>query len=260
MFQLLSRFLSVSPRHSSHQVSDWQMMQRFLSYWIPHRKWVFLGLAAIPFSVGATLLLPWLIISIVDDHLILGDFAGLVQIVIWMGIVIIAGYFTDSIYTFSLQKSGQLAIYEMRKDLYAHVLSLPRSFFDQYPVGVILTRITSDLEALGDSLAVGVLSIFTDLLKTTALLCMLLYFSWELTLVVLFILPPIYFISNFLRNYLRYYYDMTRESLAAATGFLQECLNGVQTVQLYAAEKRVQYEYEQKTQKIFLCAVTIQFF
>jgi ATP-binding cassette subfamily B protein len=242
------------------RVEDAQLFARFLTYWQPHWRWVLLGFAAIPFSVGATLMLPWLIISIVDDHLVTGDYDGFSALIWWAAATVLVGYISDATYTFALQKSGQLAIYAMRRDLYAHILSLPRSFFDKRPVGVILTRITSDLEALGESLAVGVLSIFTDILKTLALLSMLIYFSWKLTLVVLLILPLIYFISDALRRQLRHYYDLTREALADSTGYLQESLNGVKTVQLYAAERKVQKQYEAKTQKFLHAQARSNFF
>ena len=204
-----------------------------------------------PFSIGATLLLPWLIIRIIDDHVIPGDMDGLMQMVVLMGGAVTVGYFADSIYTFNLQKTGQLAISAMRSDLYAHILSMPRSFFDQRPIGVVLTRLTSDMEALNDSLAIGVLSIFTDFLKTIALLILLITLSWKLTLVVLLILLPIYLVSNFLRTRLRHYYNLTREALADATGYLQECLNGVKTIQLYASEVKVQKFFEEKTKHFF---------
>ncbi|MBT5795047.1 MAG: ABC transporter ATP-binding protein, partial [Deltaproteobacteria bacterium] len=150
------------------EVNDWELFQRFLVYVRPHWKSLALGLATVPFSVGATLLLPWLIIRIIDDHVIPGDLDGLFQMATIMALTVAVGYFSDSIYTFTLQKIGQLAISAMRSDLYAHILSMPRSFFDQRPIGVVLTRLTSDMEALNDSLAIGVLSIFTDFLKTIA--------------------------------------------------------------------------------------------
>ena len=232
-------------------VSDWQLFQRFLVYVRPHWKKVVLGAATVPFSIGATLLLPWFIIRIIDDHVVPGDLDGLFKMVALMTAAVAIGYFADSIYTFSLQRTGQQAISAMRSDLYAHILSMPRSFFDQSPIGVVLTRLTSDMEALNDSLAIGVLSLFTDFLKTIALLILLIALSWQLTLVVMLILPPIYFVSKFLRLRLRHYYDLTREALAHATGYLQECLNGVKTIQLYAAERKVQNQFETKTRHFF---------
>ena len=233
------------------EVTDWELFQRFLVYVRPHWKSLALGVSTVPFSVGATLLLPWFIIRIVDDHVIPGDLDGLFQMATFMALTVAVGYFSDSIYTFTLQKTGQLAISAMRSDLYTHILSMPRSFFDQRPIGVVLTRLTSDMEALNDSLAIGVLSIFTDFLKTIALLVLLITLSWKLTLVVLLILPPIYLVSNFLRTRLRHYYNLTREALAEATGYLQECLNGVKTIQLYASEAKVQKAFEEKTKHFF---------
>ena len=233
------------------EVTDWELFQRFLVYVRPHWKSLALGVCTVPFSVGATLLLPWFIIRIVDDHVIPGDLDGLFQMATFMALTVAVGYFSDSIYTFTLQKTGQLAISAMRSDLYTHILSMPRSFFDQRPIGVVLTRLTSDMEALNDSLAIGVLSIFTDFLKTIALLVLLITLSWKLTLVVLLILPPIYLVSNFLRTRLRHYYNLTREALAEATGYLQECLNGVKTIQLYASEAKVQKAFEEKTKHFF---------
>tara|TARA_B100001093_G_scaffold462276_1_gene477369 strand:- start:946 stop:2751 length:1806 start_codon:yes stop_codon:yes gene_type:complete len=249
----LIKFISVllSKKTSDTNFSknrDAQAISRFLSYWWPNWRWMILGFMAIPITVGATLVLPWLVIRIVDDHLMKDQFEGFSELVWASAGIILLGYVADAVYTFSLQKTGQIAIYELRKELYKHILSLPRIFFDQKPVGVILTRITTDLEALGESLAAGVLSVFTDLLKTIALLGVLIYFSWQLTLIILLVLPAIYIISNYLRAKLRLYYNLTREALALATGFLQECLNGVKTVQLYASERKVQKQYEVKTQ------------
>ncbi len=234
---------------------DWVLLLKFSSYAKPYWKWVLFSVLAIPFTVGTTMAFPWLIVKIVDDYIVPGNLEGLYLLIAILAGTVLTGYVADGVYSFSLQKAGQLSIASLREDLYAHTLQLPRSFYDHHPVGVLLSRLTSDTEALGESLAAGVVTIFTDIIKTIALFGLLLYFSWELTLVIVAILPPIYFLSNFLRNKLRYYYNRTRETLADSTGFLQECLNGIQTVQLYAAEKKVQHRYEEKTQ-LFLQAQT----
>lgn len=230
----------------SKDIRDWSLLTRFFTYVRPYWKWLVLSFVAIPFSVGATLMLPWLIIQIVDNYLTVKDVEGLYWNVFLMGGTLVVGYLADGIYTYSLQRTGQMAISGMRNDLYAHILQLPRTFYDHRPVGVLLTRLTTDMEALGESLAMGVLSILTDFIKTIALFIFLFYLSWELTLILLLVLPPIYWISNFLRRKLRYYYNLTREILAESTGFLQECLNGVKTVQLYAAEVKVSKRYKEK--------------
>ncbi|MEC8940503.1 MAG: ABC transporter ATP-binding protein, partial [SAR324 cluster bacterium] len=104
------------------EVTDWELFQRFLVYVRPHWKSLALGVCTVPFSVGATLLLPWFIIRIVDDHVIPGDLDGLFQMVTLMALTVAVGYFSDSIYTFNLQKKGQLAKSAKRSDLNAHIL------------------------------------------------------------------------------------------------------------------------------------------
>lgn len=232
-------------------MNDIQLLKRFSKYFLPHKKWIILSMAAIPFAIAATLLIPWLIVTIIDNYVMTADTSGFYLIIGGMGATVLMGYLADAIYTYSLQKVGQLSIMNLRTDLFEHSLKLPRSYYDKKPIGVTLSRITSDTESIGESMAVGVLAMFTDLLKTTALFIFLAYLSWKLTLLIVVILPPIYFIIGFLRKKLRTYFNRTRETLASATAFLQECLNGVKTVQLYAAEEKVLKRFDKKNKKFF---------
>ncbi len=196
-------------------------------------------------------MIPWLIVHVIDDYLIPGNLDGFLMLMGIFGGTVFLGYFADAVYTFSLQSAGQKAIAVMRQDLYEHALILPRTYFDQTPIGVTLSRLTSDTEAIGESLAVGVLSLFADLIKTAALITFLIYLNWRLTLVFAILLPLIFFIVTFLRKKLRYYYDSSRKSLAKATSFLQESLNGIKTIQLFASEKKVRQQFDQKNEDFF---------
>ena len=231
--------------------NDLQLLGRFFTYLRPYSRYVFAALMAIPFATGATLLVPWLIVTIVDDYITKFNQTGLMLMVGFFAGAVLLGYLADAVYTYTLQKAGQLAIANMRQDLFGHSLTLPRTYFDKHPIGITLSRLTSDTEAIGESLAIGVLSLFTDLIKTIALLAFLFYLSWKLALVILLLFPLVYFIVSILRKKLRYYFNLSRESLALATAFLQECLNGIKTIQLYAAEKKVLKQFEQKNRKFF---------
>ena len=221
----------------------------------PYRKWVVFSLVAVPFSIVGTLLNPWLLIKIVDNYLVAAEIKGLIFMVSLLAGTVAFNYIADAVYTYSLQRAGQLAIADMRKDLYHHSLTLPRKYYDNTPIGVTLSRLTSDGEAIGESVAVGVLSLITDIIKTVALFIFLLYLSWQLTLVIFCLLPPVYFLTNLLRNKLRIYYNESREGLADATAYLQECLNGIRTIQLYAAEMKVISRFKKKNKR-FLAAQT----
>jgi ATP-binding cassette subfamily B multidrug efflux pump len=132
--------------------------------------------------------------------------------------------------------------------MFNRVLHFPRRYFDKTPVGVTLTRLTSDLEAIHESLATGLLSMIRDLLITLALLIFLFTISWRLTLVVLLIAPPVYFVTQALRLRLRDAFVQSRVVLSQGTGYLQECLNGIKTVQLYSAEDKVLTKYKTYTE------------
>ncbi|MDT8445273.1 MAG: ABC transporter ATP-binding protein [bacterium] len=231
---------------ASVKLSDLGRLSFFFRYLKPYKGWVSLSLAAVPISVAATVAMPYLIVVIIDEYLSTQDLAGLKLMILFMGLSVFAGYLADGLYTYGLQRSGLKAIADLRADLFSHCLRLPRSFYDKNPVGKVLSRMTSDMEALGESLAAGVLNLIIDLVKTAVLFGFLFYLSWKLSLVVLGLLLPVYWVTNFLRKKLRQCYNESRESLAEATAYLAECLSGIKTVQLFAAEKRVLESFDNK--------------
>jgi ATP-binding cassette subfamily B protein len=230
---------------------DWLLIKRFISFLRPYRRDVGLGIALIPFSVLFSVLYPWMIMRIIDEQLVPGRFEGL-----WLWVAALLGillfnYIADAIYNYSLQKAAQKAILDLRRVMFSRVLDFPRSYFDKTPMGVTLTRLTSDLEAINDSFAQGFLSMIRDLLITLALLVFLASISWRLTLVLLLIGPLIYFITEKLRGLMRTSFLKSRQVLSQGTGYLQESLNGIKTVQLYNAEAEVQKNYQQYTRSFY---------
>jgi len=226
---------------------DWLLVKRFISFLRPYRRDVIKGIALIPFSVLFSVLYPWMIMRIIDEQLVPGRSEGL-----WLWVsallgILLANYIADAIYNYSLQKAAQKAILDLRRVMFSRVLDFPRSYFDKTPMGVTLTRLTSDLEAINDSFAQGFLSMIRDLLITLALLIFLASISWRLTLVLLLIGPLIYFITEKLRGLMRISFLKSRQVLSQGTGYLQESLNGIKTVQLYNAEAEVQKNYQQYT-------------
>jgi len=131
------------------------------------------------------------------------------------------------------------------------VLRLPRVFFDHHPVGAILTRLTTDTDSIGESLSVGMVGVLTDVLKITALLLFLFHIAGSLTLVLLAVLVPSFFLIRWVQIKLRAIYLSARAALAESTGFLQECLKGVKTLQLYTAEARAAERYAQKNHRYY---------
>jgi len=228
---------------------DWPLIKRFIGFLKPYRKEVLLGLGLIPFSVLFSVLYPWMIMRTIDEQLIPAKFDGLW---LWVGgllAVLVANYISDAIYNYSLQKAAQHAILDLRTVMFNRVLRFPRHYFDKTPMGVTLTRLTSDLEAINESFAQGFLNMMRDLLITVALLIFLATISWRLTLVLLLVGPLIYYITEKLRGLMRDAFIKSRQVLSDGTGYLQECLTGIKTVQLYRAEDEVQENYQHYTRE-----------
>jgi ATP-binding cassette subfamily B protein len=242
---------SSTKNNSKKAKFDWPLIKRFISFLTPYKKGVYLGIALIPFSVLFSVLYPWLIIRIIDDQLMSGKTENLW---LWGGallVVLVANYISDAIYNYSLQRAGQKAIMDLRRVIFDRVLHFPRNYFDKTPLGVTLTRLTSDLEAINDSFAQGFLNMIRDLLITVALIIFLAFISWRLTLLLLLIAPVIYYVTEKLRHLMRQAYIESRSVLSQGTGYLQECLNGIKTLQLYRAETQTQQHYQQYTQRFY---------
>ncbi len=235
--------------------SDLRLLEVFFKYLKPHKTWVIIALSAVPFTTGASVLIPFLLVHIVDEYIVVGNLSGLYLMSILFAGAVLLGYLADGAYSFSLQNAGQRSIADMRRALFEHTIRLPRSYFDTHPIGVTLSRLTSDMETMGESIAASVLALFTDFFKTVSLLCFLFYLSWKLTLLIILIFPVVYLVVTFIRKRLRHHFNLARKALAEATGYLQESLNGIKTVQLFVAENKVLERFKAKNRR-FLKAQT----
>ena len=231
-----------SPQPRDKKV-DWLVLGRFIGHFRPYRRQAALGLSLIPASVVMSILFPWMIIRIIDDQLVPGDLDGLLLWTVGLVAVLLGNFLADAAFNFSLQSAAQYALRDIRAEMFQRVLHFPRRYFDKTPMGVTLTRLTSDLEAISESFTQGLLSMVRDVLITLALLIFLLLISWKLTLVLLLVGPLIYYITEQLRKRLRKAYGQARAVLSQGTGYLQEGLTGMKTVQLYNAEEEVLERY-----------------
>ena len=223
---------------------DVHYLKHFLSFAKKYRASAILGITMLPLSVITSLLFPWLVIQVIDVHLVQENMNGLWLHIFYLVVVLVINYVVDATYSYSLRKTGQYTITDMRSALFARVLKLPRSYFDNTPTGVTLSRLTSDLETIGETFIQSIVGLVKDSINTIALLTMMSFINWKLTLIVLVVMPPVMYLTVHIRNRLRAMYRITRSTLARGIGFLQEALLGVKTVQLYRAEEQVERKYK----------------
>jgi ATP-binding cassette subfamily B multidrug efflux pump len=227
---------------------DLQHLKHFYHYAARYKSTAVIGLLMMPISVIANLLFPWLIIQVIDDHLTPDEYDGMILLIVFMVAVLIVNYIADAIYTYCLRLTGQKAVFDIRMALFERILKLPRTYYDKTPTGVTLSRLTSDLEVIGESFVLGVLNLVKDSINTLAVLIFMFFINWQLALLVLLVFPPVLMLTQYVRNRLREMYTITRSSLAKGAGFLQECLFGVKTVQLFGAEGEVESKYHAYTE------------
>ncbi|HZH73428.1 MAG TPA: ABC transporter ATP-binding protein [Mariniphaga sp.] len=223
---------------------DWELFQKFARYFRPHKKWFFLSIASIPITTAAGILFLWLVRDIVDNYIVPGNVEGLIMQTLLLAGTLIMNILFDGFYSYSFSKAGGMAIVDLRKKMFGKSLRFPLSYFDKKPIGVTLSRLTSDMESVSESFAAGVLGLLADTIKTLALVGYLFYLNWRLTLVLLLVVPVLYFVINFLRKKIRMAYNASRTSLAKSAAYLQESLNGMKTIQLYTAEEKVLNKYD----------------
>ena len=136
-----------------------------------------------------------------------------------------------------VQKLGQEITAEIRRDLFDHVTSLAVRFFDRTPVGKLITRLTSDVEVLGDVFSTGAIGIVSDMFSMLVILSFMFSIQWQLALLLLFMLIPITWLIIFFQQQFRKANYKVREELSVLNSQLQENITGINVVQLFRREK-----------------------
>jgi ATP-binding cassette, subfamily B, multidrug efflux pump len=131
---------------------------------------------------------------------------------------------------------GQYIMYDLRKQIFGHLQKLDIQFFDRNPVGRLMTRVTTDVDALNEMFTAGFVSIFGDIFVLAGIVGMLFWMNWRMALVLFSIVPLIILVSAWFRRGARVTYRQTRVRIAAINAFLQEHISGMATVQLFNRE------------------------
>jgi len=199
--------------------------------------WAFAAaLMLTPAAAGLSLVQPWLLKKAIDDHVVPGVAEGLATIALAYLGAVLAAYVLEGGYVLALAWGGQRSIVRMRSGIYRKLLGLKQSYLDRQPAGGLLTRATSDVDALGEAFSSGLINIILDLLMIGGTLGAMLWLDARLTLVLLLLAPPILAILEFFRRRLRFLFLEVREALASVNAFLAERVDGVEVVQLFGNE------------------------
>jgi len=222
---------------------DWRVVKRLMSYLKPYWKLAAIALVLTFVTNILISLQPFFTKMAVDDYITPKNVDGL-----WMFAFAFFGLFLfrfifSYIQEILLNNVGQKVMFDIRTQIYTKLQRQEVAYYDKYPVGRIITRITSDVDALNELFTSGVIDVLGDLVIIFAIVGMMFYLDWKLALVSLITVPILFAATNWFRIQARSGFDKVRTRNAKLNAFLQEYISGAQTVQLFNAERKAQNRF-----------------
>jgi ATP-binding cassette subfamily B multidrug efflux pump len=234
--------LSRDPR--PRRASDWRLLRLLWPYARRHLRLLLAALAFLPPLALADAVQPLILQRALDGPIaqaleqgeagILSDLWPYVGLLI---LTVLVRWLFQALEGYVSQKLGQLMTRDIRDDLFAHILALPAQFFDRTPVGKLITRITSDVEALGDVFSTGAVGIVSDLFTLGVIAVVMLSQRWDLGLLLILIVLPISAVVLELQRRFRDANFRVREELSKLNSWIQENILGIVVVQLFRRER-----------------------
>ena len=224
---------------------DSKILKRLLGFFKPYSRYiVFATFLTIIISALAALR-PRLTPIAIDDKIMNNDAPGLQYIIlIMLGTLVVQGIIQYGM-TYLTSWIGQKIIYDLRKKIYSHILSLDLKFFDRNPIGRIVTRVTGDVEVLFEVFSSGLVTAFGDIFLIFWILYFMFSLDFTLTLVTLSVLPVLIYATSVFRKKVRESYRRIRILIAKLNSYIQEHLTGITIVQYFVKEKRTIDEFEE---------------
>jgi ATP-binding cassette subfamily B protein len=213
------------------------MLRRLWPYLKPDAGAFAVALLLTPAAAGLSLVQPWILKQVIDEHVVTGVAQGLMTLALAYLGAVVAAYLLEGAYVMALAWGGQRSIVRLRSAIYRKILGLSQSYLDRQPAGKLLTRATSDVDALGEAFSAGLINIVLDLLMIAGTLIAMFVLDARMTLVLLLLAPPVLAILEVIRRRLRVLFLEVREALASVNAFLAERVDGVEVVQLFGNEE-----------------------
>ena len=231
---------------------DSRLMRRLLTYLRPYRWQVAVAIVSIILKSFADVLGPYLVKVAVDRYLAPTKgstsglwnwlspkpLSGMAQIsTIYFGLLIFT-FVLEFLQTYYMQWTGQQIMFDLRSQIFRHLQRMHVAFYDKNPVGRLVTRVTTDVDALNEMFTSGVVSIFEDLFVLAGILGIMLCMNWKLALITFAVLPFIVFATKIFRDKVRDSYRRIRTAIARINSYLQEHVSGMVVLQLFNRERR----------------------
>ena len=220
---------------------DVTLFKRLLEYVLVYKTvFVFVAISAILISIFSTLT-PYLIKVAVDDYLALGKYQDFIYLIIFMLFNLLLTVLFMFLFSYYANLLGQKVIYDVRVQLFKHILDFKMSYFDKSSIGRLVTRAVNDMETIASIFSQGLFMIAADLMQMSLVIVVMLFLSWQLSLTVFIILPFILFATRKFQKSMKIAFNEVRSEVANLNSFVQERITGMKIVQLFNREK-IEYD------------------
>src|SRR5579863_1472329 len=231
---------------------DSRLMKRLLVYLRPYKWQVGIALGSIVLKAAADVLGPYLTKIAIDRYLVKvpgsrspfdsflsnQPLVGIAQVAgLYVGALVVS-FLLEYLQTYFMQWTGQMAMFDLRAQIFRLLQRMHIGFYDKNPVGRLVTRVTTDVDALNEMFTAGVVSIFEDIFVLAGIVGIMLKMNWRLALITFAVLPLIGYATTIFRDKVRDSYRRIRVAIARINAYLQEHVSGMVVLQLFNREER----------------------
>ena len=226
-------------------IVDLNILKRLFVFAKPYRG-VFYFIIAL--TIGLSILgplRPLIIQKTIDNQVANGDYPGLVNMILILVALLVGQAIVQYLHTFYSGWLGQNIIKDIRIKLFRHIQSLKLKFFDNTPIGRLVTRNVSDIETLAEGFSTGIAGIIADVLQLLVILGFMLWMDWALTLVSLSLLPVLILATYIFKEKIKVAFNEVRTAVSNLNSFVQEHITGMNIVQIFNSEQREMEKFEE---------------
>jgi len=217
---------------------DLDTLIRVLKLALPYKKVTILAMLLAVLLAPLSIAQPALVQKMIDDYVLVGDVSGLTFWAAVIAVLLVVQALTRYAFIYSSNWLGQSIIRDLRVRVFSHINSLKLSYFDKTPIGTSTTRTISDIQSINSVFAEGIITIVADLLTIFAVLAIMIYTSWKLTLICLTTMPFLILASYVFKEAVKKSYQQVRTQIQKMNAFLQERITGMRIVQFFNAEQQ----------------------
>ncbi len=228
----------------SGNVFDIKVIKRLMVYAKPYRSRFYILTLLTILSAALSIAKPLVIKDTIDNYIEKGDLPGLTNMALLLFCLLIVHGIVNYFNTYMAGWLGQTVIKDIRMELYRHLMTFRLRFFDQTPIGRLVTRNVSDIESLSNIFSEGLAGIVSDLLLILVILVIMFYENWVLTLYSLGALPLLLLSTYVFKEKVKGSFNEVRTAVANLNSFVQEHITGMNIVQIFNSEKREYDKFE----------------